>query len=153
MPRRVFPRPTLVDVCSQPLAIRSANDQRGTRCRTWGSHSGIDTVKEIWTAPAIPLRLFAAMSALTHVAVAAMMFATTAIMFPPIKNHRLPNISDKRPTSKKATDKLRVYPRATQAISFDGPTSSFSKVRTFEESTQPAADAMYPKERPFARGR
>lgn len=108
-------------------------------------HSGIAMVNEICTAPARPFKAFAAMSAPIDPAVAATMFPTTANIFPPMKNHLRPKISDRRPTSRKATESARVLESATQLMFLDGPKSVFNKPRTFEESTQPAAADMYPK--------
>lgn len=70
-------------------------------------------------------------------ALAPMMFAMSARTEAPMKNHRRPKISDRRPTSVKPTAKPAVQDTASQIMFGLGPMAAFMRLSVLAGRTQP----------------
>jgi hypothetical protein len=83
------------------------------------------------------MHTFVAMSMLMLCALAPTMFPTSPNIDDVMKNHRLPNISDSRPTSVNPMAKPAVHEIETQMMFGEGPIAALISVRVFAGRTHP----------------
>jgi hypothetical protein len=75
-----------------------------------------------------------------------MMLPISPRMEEQMKNHRLPKMSDSRPTRVKPTASPAVQEMETQIMFGEGPMAALMRVRVFEGSTQPRYPAIWAKQ-------
>lgn len=90
-----------------------------------------------WPAAATPLIAFVAISVLMLCAVAPTMLPIKPRMEETMKNHLLPKISERRPTSVKPMAKPAVQEMETQMRFGEGPMAWLISERVFEGRTHP----------------